>query len=74
MSLIDKRDKLTSKLFTKKIEKMLYLCTLVPEKKMTPDIHDFIFRQKVYSEMSKSQNLSRENPDAVDICFTVDVY
>lgn len=75
--MLDKRDKLTSRLFKAKLEQLLSAIdqynplTGIP---YTTEIHSFIWRKQANSELSKSYLLSKENVKLNDICFTVDVY
>jgi len=56
-TLLDKRDKLTSKLFKKKLEKLLYACMHNNLPIYSQDLHDYLWRPKTMAELNKSAQL-----------------
>ena len=88
-NLLDKRDKLSSRLFKAKLEQLISSIDYAIQDQLdsnqnaqisklrrvyTQDVHSFIWRKQANSELTKSYMLSKENIKVEDICFTVDVY
>ena len=73
INLLDKRDKLTSKLFLKKLEKLLFICMLKDNELYDPDLHGYLWRHDTNEELQKAAQLMKHKEDK-DICFTVDAF
>lgn len=79
----DKRDKLQSKLFHVKVEKLLYVSMLNSytldlecnrPQIYNQNLHEYLFRNKLHSELLTAVQLVKDNPTENSTCFTVDVF
>jgi hypothetical protein len=73
ITLLDKRDKLSSKLFKKKLEKLLFLSMLKDDDLYDHDVHHYLWRHDTFEELKKAAHLMKNKEDK-DICFTVDAF